>query len=45
MSAMAYINRTLNEGWMMKDALDWSEYELLLNPPVEEEPSEEGGEV
>lgn len=44
-SAMAYINNTLNDGWMMKDAMDWSDYELLLNPPVDGEPSEEGGEV
>jgi hypothetical protein len=42
---MAYINNTLNEGWMVKDALDWSEYEKLLNPPTEEETNEEGGEA
>lgn len=30
MEAMGYINRTLNEGWAAKDAVDWSEYERLL---------------
>ena len=28
--AMGYINQTLNEGWAAKDAVDWSEYEKLL---------------
>ena len=30
-SAIAYINKTLADGWARKDALDWSEYEALLN--------------
>lgn len=30
-SAMAYINTTLAEGWSKKDAIDWSVYEEALN--------------
>ena len=30
-SAMAYINTTLAEGWQKKDAIDWSVYEEALN--------------
>ena len=30
-SAMAYINTTLTEGWQKKDAIDWSVYEEALN--------------
>lgn len=30
-SAMAYINTTLSEGWSKKDAIDWSVYEEALN--------------
>lgn len=30
-SAMAYINNTLNEGWKIKDSIDWNEYETILN--------------
>lgn len=33
--AMAYINGVLAEGWTKKDAMDWSEYESLLNPTGE----------
>lgn len=29
-AAMKYINQVLNEGWIRKDAMDWSEYEKLL---------------
>lgn len=29
-SAMAYINTTLSEGWAKKDAIDWSDYEKAL---------------
>ena len=29
-SAMAYINRTLEEGWKKKDSIDWSVYEKAL---------------
>lgn len=28
--AMTYINETLNEGWMKKDSIDWTEYIKLL---------------
>lgn len=31
MLAMAYINEQLAQGWEAKDAIDWSEYEKLLN--------------
>ena len=31
MLAMAYINERLSTGWASKDAMDWSEYEKLLN--------------
>ena len=31
LSAMRYINAVLNEGWRKKDAIDWSEYERLLD--------------
>lgn len=31
-SAMAYINTTLAEGWKLKDGIDWSEYESILTP-------------
>lgn len=30
-SAMAYINSTLAEGWKLKDSIDWSVYEEALN--------------
>lgn len=30
-SAMAYINTTLAEGWKLKDSIDWSVYEEALN--------------
>lgn len=30
-SAMAYINTTLAEGWQKKDAIDWSVYEEALD--------------
>lgn len=30
-SAMAYINTTLAEGWQKKDSIDWSEYEKALS--------------
>jgi len=30
-SAMAYINTTLAEGWKLKDGIDWSVYEEALN--------------
>lgn len=30
-SAMAYINSTLAEGWKLKDGIDWSVYEEVLN--------------
>ena len=26
--AIAYINKCLNEGWELKDSIDWSEYEI-----------------
>lgn len=29
--AMGYINAQLAEGWLLKDAVDWSPYEELLN--------------
>lgn len=29
-SAMAYINNTLAEGWKLKDGIDWSVYEEML---------------
>lgn len=29
-SAMAYINTTLAEGWKLKDSIDWSVYEKIL---------------
>lgn len=29
-SAIAYVNSVLADGWAKKDALDWSEYERLL---------------
>lgn len=29
-SAMAYINKTLEEGWKKKDSIDWSVYEKAL---------------
>ena len=29
-SAMAYINKTLAEGWKKKDSIDWSVYENIL---------------
>ena len=29
-SAMAHINRTLEEGWKKKDTIDWSVYENIL---------------
>lgn len=28
--AIAYINQCLNEGWQLKDSIDWKEYEKLL---------------
>lgn len=28
--AMDYISKTLEEGWKLKDSIDWSEYERLL---------------
>lgn len=34
--AMAYINGVLAEGWAKKDAVDWSGYDAILNPPVQE---------
>ena len=34
-SAMAYINTCLAEGWKLKDAIDWSVYEDVLNEPAE----------
>lgn len=30
-AAMKYINQVLNDGWIRKDAIDWSEYERLLS--------------
>ena len=30
LSAMAYISKTLEDGWVMKDSIDWSEYEECL---------------
>lgn len=30
-SAMAYINTTLAEGWKLKDGIDWNVYEEALN--------------
>lgn len=30
LSAMAYISKTLEDGWVMKDSIDWSEYEEAL---------------
>ena len=30
LSAMAYISKTLEDGWIMKDSIDWSEYEEAL---------------
>ena len=30
LSAMAFINKTLKEGWEMKDSIDWSIYEEVL---------------
>ena len=30
-SAISYINNILAEGWEKKDAIDWNEYEVLLN--------------
>lgn len=30
LAAMQYINETLAEGWKVKDAIDWTEYEKLL---------------
>ena len=30
LSAMAYINRCLTEGWKQKDSIDWSVYEEAL---------------
>lgn len=30
-SAMAYINKTLEEGWKKKDSIDWTIYEKCLN--------------
>lgn len=29
-SAMAYINKTLEDGWKLKDSIDWSVYEEAL---------------
>lgn len=31
MSAMSYINACLEEGWAKKDAINWSEYEEIIN--------------
>lgn len=31
MGAMNYINTTLNDGWKVKDAFDWSPYTLILD--------------
>jgi len=41
--AIAFINQTLNEGWIKKDSIDWTPYENALNtqPEVTEEPTEE----
>ena len=30
-SAMAYINNVLSEGWKQKDSINWNQYEQLLN--------------
>ena len=30
LSAMAYINKTLEDGWKLKDSIDWSVYEEAL---------------
>ena len=30
LSAMAYISKTLEEGWKLKDSIDWSEYEKYI---------------
>lgn len=30
LSAMAYISKTLEDGWVMKDSIDWGEYEEAL---------------
>lgn len=30
--AIAFINQTLNDGWVKKDSIDWSKYEELLKP-------------
>lgn len=31
LKAMTYVNETLNQGWMVKDTINWKEYEDLLN--------------
>lgn len=33
MAAMSYIDRTLNDGWKRKDAVDWTAYEEALSTP------------
>ena len=30
LSAMAYISKTLEDGWVIKDSIDWSEYENAI---------------
>lgn len=35
LSAFAYINQCLNEGWQKKDSINWSEYEALYPQPEE----------
>ena len=31
LSAMAHVNKCLDEGWKKKDSIDWSVYEEVLN--------------
>lgn len=31
LKAMTYVNETLNQGWNVKDTINWKEYEDLLN--------------
>lgn len=33
-SAMSYINMTLNEGWRMKDSINWDAYKIEEEPLV-----------
>lgn len=52
LSAVAYIQGCLTDGWEEKDSIEWSEYEEALENPVidgfpepEPEPSEDEGDV